>query len=282
MYRVNSFTDIPDTGTNRIEVNSAASSMQGSSITFSGENNFVFIEDGVKLVNSVININGDNSAVYISESKFNSIFNMTVNDNTAVYIGKNNYFSGTLNLVTAEGQNIILGGDSLYSFGMWIRTADAHLIFDIGSSARINKSRSVFVGNHVWLGQQAFILKGTHLGSGSVVGACSVCTGKEMPSNCVFGGNPAKRIKEGIFFTKPCVNRWSASDTEKNMKADGKPFIYREDKTTVDTGALDAGLKAAADGGERMEIIKTVLASNQNRNRFAVNGGTGKKRRLFR
>ena len=50
------------------------------------------------------------------------------------------------------------------------------------------------IGENVFIGCNALILKGVHVGNNSVVGAGSVVT-KDVPANCIVGGNPAKVIK---------------------------------------------------------------------------------------
>jgi len=52
----------------------------------------------------------------------------------------------------------------------------------------------VIIGNNVWIGERAIILKGVKIGNNSVVAAGSVVT-KEVPENTVVGGNPARVIK---------------------------------------------------------------------------------------
>jgi acetyltransferase-like isoleucine patch superfamily enzyme len=52
----------------------------------------------------------------------------------------------------------------------------------------------VIIADNVWVGAQAGILPGTHIGQNSVVGFGAVCAG-EFPANVVIAGNPAKVIK---------------------------------------------------------------------------------------
>ena len=51
------------------------------------------------------------------------------------------------------------------------------------------------VGNDVWIGHNATIMPGVKVGSGVIVGACSVVT-KNVPDYCVVAGNPAKIIRK--------------------------------------------------------------------------------------
>ena len=79
-----------------------------------------------------------------------------------------------------------------------MRTADPHLIYNIVDNQRINHSRSIYIGDHVWIGQNAMILKGSSIHSGSVIGAMSLVAGKTIHSNSCWGGNPVRMLKENI------------------------------------------------------------------------------------
>ena len=51
------------------------------------------------------------------------------------------------------------------------------------------------VGNDVWIGQNATILPGVHIGDGAIIGANSV-VGSDVPPYTVAAGNPAKEIRK--------------------------------------------------------------------------------------
>ena len=57
------------------------------------------------------------------------------------------------------------------------------------------KTKPVKIGNNAFIGAHSTILKGVTIGNNSVVGACSVVT-KSIPENEIWGGNPAKKIKD--------------------------------------------------------------------------------------
>lgn len=57
------------------------------------------------------------------------------------------------------------------------------------------KNAPVQIGNDVLIGTRSIILKGVTIGDRSVIAAGSVVT-KDIPSDCIAGGNPCKVIKQ--------------------------------------------------------------------------------------
>lgn len=54
-----------------------------------------------------------------------------------------------------------------------------------------------YIGDRCFIGIRSFILPGVKIGNEVIVGSMSVVT-KDVPSNCIVAGNPAKIIKTGI------------------------------------------------------------------------------------
>lgn len=52
----------------------------------------------------------------------------------------------------------------------------------------------VQIGNKVWIGTGAIILKGVTIGDGAVVAAGSIVT-RDVATNAVVAGNPAREIR---------------------------------------------------------------------------------------
>ena len=117
-------------------------------------------------------------------------------NNNKIIVGKNCHGGGHSELAAIEGTHIILGDDCMLSANITIRTGDSHSVLDALTRERINKSKSVVIGNHVWIGNTVLIFKGTQISDNSIVAGGSVVTGKTFPKNCIIGGNPAKVIKE--------------------------------------------------------------------------------------
>ncbi len=94
-----------------------------------------------------------------------------------------------------QGVRLTIGDDCGLSRHIKIMTSDGHPIFSQGM--RINHAKDIVIGNHVWIGDQATILKGVTVGDGSVIGIGSIVT-RSIPEAAVAAGNPARVVKEHV------------------------------------------------------------------------------------
>ena len=53
----------------------------------------------------------------------------------------------------------------------------------------------IVIGNDVWIGYEAVIMQGVHIGDGAIVGARAVVT-RDIPPYTIVGGVPAKEIRK--------------------------------------------------------------------------------------
>ena len=74
-----------------------------------------------------------------------------------------------------------------------IRDYDGHYIEDVN----YRTAKPIKIGDNVWIGYRAMILKGVTIGEGSIIAANAVVT-KDVPAHCVVAGNPAKIIRENV------------------------------------------------------------------------------------
>ncbi|MEM8594078.1 MAG: acyltransferase [Pseudomonadota bacterium] len=88
--------------------------------------------------------------------------------------------------------SITIGHSCLFANGVYITDSDWHDVYDRVSFDSTHKA--VVIGDNVWIGDHATVLKGVRIGDNSVVAAGSVVT-KDIPENCIYAGNPAKLIK---------------------------------------------------------------------------------------
>ena len=51
------------------------------------------------------------------------------------------------------------------------------------------------IGNYVWIGRESIIMPGVKISDGAIIAAYSVVV-KDVPAYTVYGGNPARFIKE--------------------------------------------------------------------------------------
>ena len=86
---------------------------------------------------------------------------------------------------------IEIGKGCAISDNVCIADSDSHCI----DGQKDKVMAPIVIGDHVWIGKNAIVLKGVTIGSGAVIGAGSVVT-KDVPSNTVVAGNPARPIKE--------------------------------------------------------------------------------------
>lgn len=61
------------------------------------------------------------------------------------------------------------------------------------TSAWDNKG-DIIIGNDVWIGYEAVIMAGVHIGDGAVIAARAVVT-KDVPPYTIVGGTPARKIR---------------------------------------------------------------------------------------
>lgn len=107
-----------------------------------------------------------------------------------------NDFYSNCNLSLICNKNISFGDNCILGWNVHIRDCDGHPIFQNGK--HINRSRDVSIGNHVWIGQDVKILKGTIIPTNSIIAMNSCITKKFSQTNTVIGGYPGKIIKENI------------------------------------------------------------------------------------
>ena len=263
-------------GGNRIE--GTPQSMRSSKLVFKGQGNTLVIEDGVKMDNCEIVFNGDDSIVYLRRSRHICKLNASLNHNSVLYIGRDTYMNGVLHVILSEQKHFFVGDEGLFSFDIWVRTADPHLIYDCDSMARINPSQSIYLGDHVWVGQSVLLLKGTQVDSGTIIGAGAVLSGKKIPHNAVWAGNPPKEIKSGIFWERSCVHSWQDADTARSQDfreyaaASSYPlspeeFLYRFDPMQqLPFEELEA-VFSARDTEAKLRLLRS-LSEDGRKNRF--------------
>ena len=60
---------------------------------------------------------------------------------------------------------------------------------------KLPRKGDTIIGNDVWIGRESILMPGVKVGDGAIIAAYSVVV-KDVPAYTVYGGNPAKFIKE--------------------------------------------------------------------------------------
>lgn len=193
---------------NRIKTSCAL--LKRVNIQFGGSGNRVIIEDFARLTDVNLYIYGNNNEVRIGPWCY--IAKLTVcteNNGNAVSIGRHAMIIGPNELAAIEGTKITIGDYAMISSEVHFRTGDSHSVLDL-ERCRINGSQDITVGDHVWVGTRATILKGTVIPDDCIVGACALVSGAFEEPHCVIGGVPAGIIKRGITW---CRKRIAPGET---------------------------------------------------------------------
>lgn len=163
-----------------------------------GENSRISIGDYSRLTNVRFHIAGTRSSVVIGNCCVLQNLELWIEDsNNKIVIGDNVYIGGAHLAVTGIDKQISIGTNCMLSDGIVIRTGDSHAIIDVNTNEKINHEVDVCIDDHVWIAQNATILKGSVIGKDSVVGTGAIVSGN-YGSNCLIAGVPAKVVKEGI------------------------------------------------------------------------------------
>lgn len=115
-------------------------------------------------------------------------------NNAKIKIGDN---CGISNSTLISQTHITIGDNVMIGGGCKLWDTDFHSLKpDIRTSGFDNdiKSSPIFIENNAFVGGGSIVLKGVTVGENSIIAAGSVVT-KSVPKNEVWGGNPAKFIK---------------------------------------------------------------------------------------
>lgn len=97
-------------------------------------------------------------------------------------------------------KEIRFGDNVLLSWDVLIMDTDLHRIQDPDGNI-INPEKAIVIGDNVWIGCRATVLKGSSVPSNSVIAANSTVTGRMDKENCIYSSNRIV-IKEDIHWQR--------------------------------------------------------------------------------
>ncbi len=114
------------------------------------------------------------------------------------------------------GPNLEIGEDSFINYDCWFNTAEkitigkkcsiAYKVTFVTSTHEVGMpdkragtsfAKGITVGDGTWIGANVTILPGVNIGTGVIIAAGSVVI-HDCEDNCMYGGNPARKIKSLI------------------------------------------------------------------------------------
>ncbi|MBL0386396.1 acyltransferase [Tumebacillus sp. ITR2] len=123
---------------------------------------------------------------------------VTFGPGVRVLVGPNAKFKiGDRSYITANSKLIVkseleIGSGCAISWDVQLMDTDFHY----AAEGRPN-TKKIKIGNNVWIGSRATILKGVTIGDGAIIAAGAVVT-KDVAPQQVVAGNPARVVKEAV------------------------------------------------------------------------------------
>ncbi|MBP3708217.1 MAG: acyltransferase, partial [Clostridia bacterium] len=232
---------------------------------FKGKNNIIFFAGGSRNISMVIH--GNNGLIFIGQNVAKIDISMV--GESVLFIGDNSSFWGTTFRVL-ESKYIFLGNDCMFSWKINLETSDHHTICDILTNNRINFSKSIYIGDHVWCAQGVMIAKGAFIASGTMLGANSLAVSKEYYSNTVYAGSPAREIKKDIFWSRKYPGNYTKEQTQLNINIQGDDFKYTYNQNEfLSPKVIEEKLDSLNTAQEKLEFVYNAIYCNKNKNRFA-------------
>lgn len=119
--------------------------------------------------------------------------NIRLTRNAKLSIGDHTYINRSSSIDCTL--SVTIGDLCAISDNVQILDSDFHVV-STGNYTSV-ACQPITIGNHVWIGRSAIILKGVTIGDGAIIGAGSVVT-RSVPPKCLVAGIPARIIKENV------------------------------------------------------------------------------------
>ncbi len=148
---------------------------------------------------------------------------------SAAEIGDSSTFETNFELHVNAGKLLHIGNDCMFSHDVELWAGDGHSTFDTKTRENTNSlpeklpmhKNRLIIGDHVWVAKGAFIMHGTDVGNGCIVGARSVVKGR-YPNNCTIAGNPARLVRTNT--------AWARNNCAEDIRLCGDEYVEVTDE----------------------------------------------------
>ncbi len=147
-----------------------------------------------KYSRSIVELKG--AVVFESKATFGHGTKISVGPKATLTIGDN--FTNTAEITIICFKDMSFGKNVLTSWNTLIMDTDFHATYHIQTNQTFSYEEPVRIGNNVWIGTRAVVLKGSCVPDGCIVGANALVNKKYEEENCLLAGNPTKICKRGI------------------------------------------------------------------------------------
>jgi maltose O-acetyltransferase len=108
-----------------------------------------------------------------------------------IHVGSN-FYAG-FNCIILDMAEVRIGDNCLIGPNVGVYTAGHDL--NPVDRYKTGYAKPITIGDNVWIGGHCAIIGGVTIGDNSIIAAGSVVT-KDVPGNTIFGGNPAKKLRD--------------------------------------------------------------------------------------
>lgn len=120
--------------------------------------------------------------------------------NVKIVFGHNNNIgSASIFAGDEDDLELIVGNDFLSAANVVFRLADGHTIMDKKTGEIINRPLTgIHIGNHVWVGYNAMLLKDVSIPNNCMIGIGSIVSKHPFQENSIIAGVPARIVRADI------------------------------------------------------------------------------------
>lgn len=183
--------------------------IKGLKVRFKGDNSTVILHEPFQFKRSKIIVRNNCTVEIAENASIRKLITTQIHNNSVLKIGKN-FYCGSLKVYLHDepDNSIIIGDNCRISTDVFLRPSDAHSIVS-SQNFRLNPPQPIEIKNHVWIGMNSIVLKGSYIPENSILAAGSIYTRKSFQpgdqeerlglDGRIFMGNPAKCVKHGDF-----------------------------------------------------------------------------------